>query len=66
MFEKLQTDNHNLKKNVTMNEKKILKKMGLKFHKILFYIYFVIKCELLWSYEAMMGRRCHYGTGNSG
>ena len=43
MFDKVKNDNHNLKKNVTTNEKKILRKMGLKFYKIAFHTYFVIK-----------------------
>ena len=46
MFSKVQTDNHNLRKNVTINEEQILRKMGLKFHKIAFYMYFVFKFPL--------------------
>ena len=45
MSNKMQTDNHNLRKNVTTNEKYILRKKGLKFGKIAFYMYFVIKLE---------------------
>ena len=45
MSNKMQTDNHNLRKNVTTNEKYILRKKGLKFRKIAFYMYFVIKLE---------------------
>ena len=49
MFNKIQTDNHNLEKNVTTNEKYILRKMGLKFCKKVFYMNFVIKVEPFWS-----------------
>ena len=49
MFDKVKNDNHNLKKNVTTNEKKILRKMGLKFYKIAFHTYFVIKFVAIWS-----------------
>ena len=41
MFNKVQKDSHNLRKNVTTNEKQTLRKMGFKFHKIAFYMYFV-------------------------
>ena len=41
--------NHYLRKNVTTNEKYILRKKGLKFHKKAFYMYFVIKFEPFWS-----------------
>ena len=41
----METDNHNLSKNVTTNEKYIPRKMGLKFCRIAFYIYFVLKFE---------------------
>ena len=34
MFNKMQADNHDLRKNVTASEKKILRKMGLNFHKV--------------------------------
>ena len=49
MFNKIQTDNQNLEKNVTTNEKYILRKMGLKFCKKVFYVYFVINVEPFWS-----------------
>lgn len=42
MFEKMQTNNCSLSKNVTTNEKQMLIKIGLKFHKIAFYVYFDI------------------------
>ena len=40
MFNKMQTNNYNLRKNVTINEKQIIRKMGLKIHKIVIYMYF--------------------------
>ena len=43
MFNKTQTDNHNLRENATISAKNILRKMSLKFCKIVFYMYFVIK-----------------------
>ena len=46
MFNKMQTDNDNLKKHVTTKENYILEKMGLKFHKIA-YTYCLIKYEPL-------------------
>ena len=49
MFDKVQADNHNLRKNVTTDEKYILRKMGLKFHKVAFYMYFVLKFVPFWS-----------------
>ena len=48
MSDKMQTDNHNLRKNVTTNEKQILRKIGLMFQKIAFYMYFVIKLVPFW------------------
>lgn len=42
MFDKMQTNNCSLSKNVTTNEKQMLIKIGLKFHKIAFYVYFDI------------------------
>ena len=48
MFNKMQTDNHNFRKNITTNEKYILRKMGLNFHKIALYMYFVTKFERFW------------------
>ena len=39
MFNKMQTDNHNFSKNVTTNEKYILRKMGLTLCKIAFYVF---------------------------
>ena len=45
MFSKMQTDNHNFKKNVTANEKYVVRKMSLKFQIIALYICFVIKLE---------------------
>ena len=50
---KMQTDNHNSKKNVTTDKKHILRKPSLKFQnpkfsfscRIALYIFFVIKCE---------------------
>ena len=39
MFDKMQTDNHNLVKDVTTNEKYILRKMALKFQFPKFNIY---------------------------
>ena len=44
---------NNFRKNITTNEKYILRKMGLNFHKIALYMYFVIKFERFWSREAM-------------
>ena len=41
--------------NVTINEKYTLRKMGFKFRKIAFYVYFAIKLKPFWSYEAMRG-----------
>ena len=49
MFNKMQTDNHNFRKNITINEKYILRKMGLKFDKTVLCMYFVIKFERFWS-----------------
>ena len=67
MFNKMQTDNHNLRrKNPATNEKQILKKMSLKFPKIAFYMYFVTKYLHLWSREAMGGQDGLYETSNSG
>ena len=45
---KMETDDHNFRKNVTTDKKYILIKMGLKFKTLssAFYIFFVIKCEL--------------------
>ena len=36
MFNRIQTDNHNLEKNVTTNEKYILRKMGFTAQKMKF------------------------------
>ena len=43
MFNKIQSVNQNLKENVRTNEKQILEKMGLKFHKLESDMYFVVK-----------------------
>ena len=43
MFNKMQIDNNNFRKNATTNDNYILRKKGLKFRKIAFYMYFVIK-----------------------
>ena len=65
MFNKTLTDNHNLRKNVTTNEKQILKKVGLNFHKIAFYMCFAEKWVTFWSYKTMRGESGHYKTTNS-
>ena len=44
MCNKMQTDNHNLRKNAKTNEKQIFKKKRFKFHKLALYMYFVLKC----------------------
>ena len=52
---KMQTDNHNFRKNVAANNRYILKKMNLKFQnskfdiscKISFYIFFAINWDSL-------------------
>ena len=43
MFNKIQSVNQNLKENVRTNQKQILEKMGLKFHKLESDMYFVAK-----------------------
>ena len=64
---KMQTDNHNFRKNVATDEKYILGKMSLKFQnfksdiscKLAFYIFFVINWESL-------ELRCQWDTSTSG
>ena len=47
----MQTDDHNLSKNVKTNKKYILRKGALKFCKISFYMSFAIKPEPFWANE---------------
>ena len=49
MFDNMQTENHNLGKNVRNNKKYILRKMGLKFHIIAFYMYIIMNFETFWT-----------------
>ena len=57
MFNKVQTDNHNLREYVTtwgkmwqpMKSRYWVRKMGLKFNKIAFYMYIFIKFVRFWS-----------------
>ena len=65
MFNKMQIVNHNLRENVTTNEKYIPRKMSLKFCKIAFYIYFAKKFEPFWSQETISVQRNYSGTSNS-
>ena len=67
MFNKIQTDNHNVKKSVTTKEKYILRKMSFMFQstkvntyatKHFIYI-FVITFELFWSQEIMRSQWGH-------
>ena len=64
MFNKMQTDKDNMRKNFTTNKKQILRKIDLKFHKIAFYTYFVIKGVYVWNYKGMSCQRNHYGRSN--
>ena len=66
MLNKMQIDNHNFRKNITTNEKYILRKMRLKFCKLAFHINFVIKFELLPSSEATRDQRDHSGKHDIG
>ena len=67
MFNKIQTDNHNVKKSVTTKEKYILRKMSFMFQstkvntyttKHFIYI-FVITFEPFWSQEIMRSQWGH-------